>query len=765
MKKIFSLILAVALMVSVAACGNNAVKKTTASTETTTPTDGTTSAGTTTSPSSGTTNTTATTGTTKTTSTQGTTSGSTASTVTPTKPVVSFDEDNIVLSFGAISDIHLERGGSIQKFQNALQQLGQKASENDKDGLDAVVVVGDIVEYQNQIINFKTTSESSGLDCELLFNLGNHDQEIGDRLTLQNFYNVLGSSYFSNDIENDLRRGYRHCMVNGYHFLFVQPAAYHSSSGDEVSFDATTVKWLDRKLSEITTEEPDAYVFVFVHAMINNTCYGSTYKGPVYGGSVGSYWYTDALTSTLDKYPQAITFSGHLHFPINDERSIMQNNFTAIGCGSVSYMAIENGYDNVSGAKTEDSSDISSGHLVQVDKNGNVKITRLDFSDNTEFKTPWILSAPNAQNTHLLSYSAARGEEGENKAPVMNGSASVETRVIGSSTAVTLTFTAGTDDDLIHHYSVRVINADRDRTVSKFLHLSDYYKYPNPSEMSKEVTVSLGMLTPDVSYRVEITAFDSWGLQSNVFEYSFKLSASGSLTDILPEPYADINFENGTATDAKGNLNITLNGASVSNTTLTFGGNTKTLGALVVSKSGNYAIATFKNYTSSTISNFYNSADGFSVEALYINRAPSGTQGIFCGTQNGGWGLATTESGKPGLCTYIGSGSTYYYTKDSAVASTSEMTHVVATVVTVNGTTYTSLYVNGKIAANASNSGSLYVGSSTNSFGIGGDIDTKGTATDFPMTNFAVADIKIYSEALNQNQVKTAYNNALALFN
>ena len=50
----------------------------------------------------------------------------------------------------------------------------------------------------------------------------------------------------------------------------------------------------------------------------------------------------------MNKYPQAVTFSGHLHFPINDERSIMQTNFTAIGCGSVSYMAIEDEYNNVS---------------------------------------------------------------------------------------------------------------------------------------------------------------------------------------------------------------------------------------------------------------------------------------------------------------------------------------------------------------------------------------------------------------------------------
>ena len=218
------------------------------------------------------------------------------------------------------------------------------------------------------------------------------------------------------------------------------------------------------------------------------------------------------------------------------------------------------------------------------------------------------------------------------------------------------------------------------------------------------------------------------------------------------------------ATDSKGNLNISIKGATVGSAELTFGGKTKNIEALTVTAKGQYAIATFRKYSTSNISSFYNNEKGFSVEALYINRAPSGTQGIFCGTQQGGFGLATTDDGKPGICAYIG-GASYYYTKDNNVASKTELTHVVATVVTLDGTTYTSIFVNGELVADDSKKGSVYVGKSTNSFGIGGDTDSKGGAADFPMTDFSIADLKIYKEALNKNQVKTAYNNALALFN
>ena len=759
MKKILSLFMAILLICSIAACGNKPANTTISSNSTNETTPPNTTDTTVTTNTTGTTNSTAnpnTTGTTNTTATPGTTNP-------PIIPTGEFDDDNIVLSFGAISDIHLEREGSLAKFKKALSQLEKNAALKDKDGLDAVVVVGDMVERRNQISDFKNVFEQSGLEIPLLFTLGNHDQEIGEALKLSDFYNVLGSSYFKNDVESpDLSSGNRHCVVNGYHFVFVQPSSYYSNGKDRVTFDKKTVEWLDTTLSKITKENPNEYVFVFTHSMISDTCYGSNYKGAVYGGS-DSYWYTDDLTDVMNKYPQAVTFSGHLHFPINDERSIMQTNFTAIGCGSVSYMAIENEYNNVTGAKTTDSAQISAGHLVQVDKNGNVKITRLDFTDRTTFKTPWIIETPNSENTHLNKYTAARGTDG-NSAPVMDGKAQVNTSKVGSLLSASLTFETGKDDDLIHHYKITVKDADSDRTVKRFTYLSDFYKYATPDKMSKEMTISLGALNVNANYVVEIVAVDSWGLESEPLKVTVKTSSEEEETSSLPEAYSDIDFAGGKATDSKGNLNISIKGATVGSAELTFGGKTKNIEALTVTAKGQYAIATFRKYSTSNISSFYNNEKGFSVEALYVNRAPSGTQGIFCGTQQGGFGLATTDDGKPGICAYIG-GASYYYTKDSNVASKTELTHVVATVVTLDGTTYTSVFVNGELVASDSKKGSVYVGKSTNSFGIGGDTDSKGGAADFPMTDFSIADLKIYKEALNKNQVKTAYNNALALFN
>ena len=51
---------------------------------------------------------------------------------------------------------------------------------------------------------------------------------------------------------------------------------------------------------------------------------------------------------------------------------------------------------------------VSNGLLVQVDKNNTLKITRLDFANDSVIKTPFYISAPDLENeSHLYSYNDA----------------------------------------------------------------------------------------------------------------------------------------------------------------------------------------------------------------------------------------------------------------------------------------------------------------------------------------------------------------------
>jgi hypothetical protein len=171
--------------------------------------------------------------------------------------------------------------------------------------------------------------------------------------------------------------------------------------------------------------------------------------------------------------------------------------------------------------------------------------------------------------------------------------------------------------------------------------------------------------------------------------------------------------------------------------------------------------------TSVTLPDFYNSATGFSIEALYVNRDQSGKQGVVCGTQNpGGWGLAE-NAGVPYFFVYVGS-SSISITAKSATPKT-ELTHIVCTFIYNSSANKTNaaLYINGELIGSGSYTGKVGVHSTEaigTAFCFGADIASTGKGTDFPMTNFVLADAKIYAHALNFKQAETAYAKAVENF-
>jgi hypothetical protein len=285
--------------------------------------------------------------------------------------------------------------------------------------------------------------------------------------------------------------------------------------------------------------------------------------------------------------------------------------------------------------------------------------------------------------------------------------------------------------------------------------------------MAETLTFPLDITSAGI-YTIEVVAVDSWDAKSGKIKCEATIgSAEGTLSAELPEVYTDFEFKNGTVTDTNGKFDITVNGATVVNTPLTFAGKTANVDVFNISASGQNAVVKFKDYTSVTLPDFYNSATGFSIEALYVNRDQSGKQGIVCGTQSpGGWGLAQS-GGTPYFFTYA-SGASININVGNAASKTS-LTHIVCTTqyVSTTDTTHTAIYVNGDLAKSGSAKGKVAVHSNNNvatAFCLGADIDSNGAGSDFQMTDFRLTDVKFYASALNFKQVETAYNNAVTEF-
>lgn len=686
------------------------------------------------------------------------TTGTTAATTNPIiVPTNIFDEKNIVLSFGAISDIHITSNSSDDsgaKFRAAVTQLRAQAEKHDVDGLDAIAIAGDVTDNGNvtEVNNFARIVDDMEIE-NLMPVTGNHDVR-NESGSLRALLSVMSDDQLDCEVDRSmLQKGARHCVVNGAHFLFVEPRSYSNN----VPYDSEVLEWLDTKLQNITTEDPEAYVFVFTHPMLYDTCYGSTLSG-------GS-WYTSYLEDTLRSYPQVITFGGHLHFPINDERSIMQDRFTSVGCGSVRYLAIEHGFSNMASAtRPKDAYDVSSGLLVQMDNNGNIRITRMDFSNESTFKEPWEISHPDANNTHLEKYTEDRKDANEapifTEVPVLD----VEVSAMGIVTKSDIKIIAASDDDFVHHYKIVVKNLTLN-TSNTYNFLSDFYRHSDPSDMADELIFPLSIAGVG-EYRIEVAAIDSWNAVSAKMSCELTVEAVGGGTDTLPVVYTDFEFTGGQISDTNNKFTVDMQGATITDTTLTFAGTTKTVSAFRVLEVGQHATLRFKDYNASTMTNFYNSPTGYTIEALYVNYAPGGRQGIVCGTQKAGTGLAELD-GKPYFYTYAIGGD--INASSGSAASKTELNHAVCTAIydAQSNKTYTALYINGELVASGVSNGEIKISTREDiatALCFGADIANSGKGDDFQTSDFALVDVKIYSDALNQNQVGTAYQNAVDNF-
>ena len=420
-------------------------------------------------------------------------------------PEVNFDEDNIVVSFGAVSDIHINGSATSKeskKYESALKQLKEQAGGK----LDAITIDGDFSgdSYNSSIgTAFKTiTDRELGADANVFFVAGNHDAENSGWSNLNNLFSDL-SKYTANDLpSSNHSRGNRHMVIGGYHYIGVNMMDYWKDG--EAPFTQQDLEWLDAELAAAREDAPGKPIFVYLHAGVRDTTYGSSLY-------TGFYWANENIYSHLENYPEVVTFGGHVHFPLMDERTIYQKDFTSLNCGSVQYMAIESGYLQ-SGSKTtvSDSYSVSSGLLVQVDKNNNMKITRMNFAAGKVIKEPFYISAPDLENElNLLHYNDDYFNL-NNVAPEFPLGAMATGTINGS--YINLNFGAATDDDMVHHYQVDIKDKATGIVESTKI-FSEFYMYSNSEEMPENYTFKVPY-TGSKDYEITLYAVDSMELRS-----------------------------------------------------------------------------------------------------------------------------------------------------------------------------------------------------------------------------------------------------------
>ena len=301
---------------------------------------------------------------------------------------IDFDENNVVLRVGVLSDIHLAYGTSdmnsikstTKKYVNNILTLNEYSGNE----MDVLLLGGDYGGYgiYEQARTFATATKvamdeinkekQEGNKTQLLLTYGNHDTDWNGQLTYTEWEKLFDEEGLKlldgvtrvHDTEGnenvDGCYSYVYTDPNGveHYFLSLETESYDSPSN---TFTVDALKWLDEELSKIESANKDnQYVYIVSHAPIKESgVYGSDLAydpnadwATAEGGAIGAeknytrtvkvsgnsdeikeqktLKVTGDVHSVLAKYPNVVYMSGHTHLTGRVESTIMAKDYTAI---------------------------------------------------------------------------------------------------------------------------------------------------------------------------------------------------------------------------------------------------------------------------------------------------------------------------------------------------------------------------------------------------------------------------------------------------
>ncbi|MDR1814522.1 MAG: metallophosphoesterase [Tannerella sp.] len=382
--------------------------------------------------------------------------------------------------FVVMSDTHFGKTDAVEKVSRSLKCLLGKQPV-----AEAVFVVGDITDkgkkeqYEQAFATFSDKKNVPEGVKVYFIGGNNHDNQ------------NEGYKIISDILKQPMNQ---YVVINGYPFITVSEGGHPYNNPDSIEYNRVAKRFLEEKLAYASKKFKGKPIFVFMHVPPENTCYGSLRE---------EGWGTPYFSETLNKYPQAVVFSGHSHYPIGDPRSINQNVFTSINDGSTTYGEVAKGEISI-GIHPEKHNDVTEALIVNVSREGNLTIERWDTYRNEEILPLWTVEAPydgtnfKYKNRDGLPSPSFKADDRVKASPVTSDSCIV-------------TFPQATDNENVFSYKIDIflsgINDFSTTPVASWLLFSQFYLN---SETPRSLTAALGGLKPKTEYKAVVTAFDSW---------------------------------------------------------------------------------------------------------------------------------------------------------------------------------------------------------------------------------------------------------------
>lgn len=418
------------------------------------------------------------------------------------------------LRFIASSDSHIKGGDDNRNYDRVRAMLSQAYALADADGaynsLDALMMAGDLTndgtkeEFEKY---WRAVSSAKRDGTELLAVVAkNHDGWDMSRKEMRDCFSELTGE--SPDF---------HKTVRGYHFIGLS-----ASDTDGVHYSKAQLSWLREQLDIAVADTPDRPVFFMHHEHNRDT---------VYGSSSFDGWGVTFFNKILKDYPQVVDFSGHSHYPLNDPRSVWQDEYTAIGTGALYYaeftIDLDRAYD------PPDCYDAGTYWIVEVSGAGDVRLRGFDV-DADKLLCEYILPNPADPANRPFDQKKMKAAS---TAPVFSEDAALTVEETGGGgISVTAPAAVSTDGQPVVLYRVTVRNK-LGLTVDKQWYLPHYYV---ADKLEENIPFTVEGLAAG-SYTVTVTAETAYGVQSEALKSVITVrdgaNAAGAFFRLIARPF------------------------------------------------------------------------------------------------------------------------------------------------------------------------------------------------------------------------------------
>lgn len=289
-----------------------------------------------------------------------------------------------LLRIGVLSDVHVMRPATEgDRGSNTDHYLRQAFRQFRARGVDAVVIAGDISNtgLTNELMAtgaawrevFPGNQGDNGRPVEKIFVYGNHD--------------LLGEAADGEYVVADRAAAWRAAFDEDYSDVYIKDVKGYKFVGVHWGKEATeSPAFLAAHAAELAGEKPFFHV---QHPHPRNTVFGSWAWGADGGNS----------TTALSAFTNAVSISGHSHYPFSDGHALWQGSFTALCPASLCYTGLPYGRENGEARSGEYK------HMPQISTDGHhamvfnvyadrIMVERRDVARDERIDVDWKIPLP-----------------------------------------------------------------------------------------------------------------------------------------------------------------------------------------------------------------------------------------------------------------------------------------------------------------------------------------------------------------------------------